>query len=462
MKQELWSFQALDDALQARAIRHSGAPVSGVAIDSRQVAPGDLFIALKGDPGPRFTVTERSDRDGDDFVEAAIAAGAGAVLTHRARPALAADQFLMDDTLDGLWQLGAARRAALTGTVIAITGSSGKTTCKTFLAAALNAFATVGSLNNHLGVPLSLARTPVGGRTAVYELGMNHPGEIEPLSKLVQPQLAVVLNVHTAHAEAFADSDGIRREKLSICAGLVGPRLLVVEDQVDLTGVDPAVQVVAFGESEAAAVRLLRYQGDRADYLVDGQELCATVPGGGRHRALTLAAVLAVMHALGKDLTPALALPNTLVPKGRGTRTLHRGIELLDDSYNANPGSMAAALQALREETGAGGRFALLGEMLELGSRSELEHLGLQGACEALDGVALVGQAMAPLARVLAPEQLLGWWPELTDEAFEAVSKILTDRLGSGDKLLIKGSNRVFWQREVPARLGDFLERAQN
>ena len=213
MKQDLWSYEALHSALGGQALPATRAPVSGVAIDSRQVVPGDLFVALKGDPGPRFTVTERSDRDGDDFVEAAVAAGAQAVLSHRSRGSLQADQFILEDTLDGLWRLGAARRAALTGWVIAVTGSSGKTTCKTFLAAALDAFATAGSLNNHLGVPLSLARTPAGPRPGVYELGMNHPGEIAPLSRLVQPHSAGVLNVRDAHAEAFADRFGIRQEQ---------------------------------------------------------------------------------------------------------------------------------------------------------------------------------------------------------------------------------------------------------
>lgn len=458
MQQELWSFEALEAALAASVVPHARASITGVAIDSRQVAPGDLFIALKGDPGPRFTVTSRSDRDGDDFVEAAVAAGAVAVLTHRSRPGLSADQWLMEDTLDGLWQLGAARRSELAGSVIAITGSSGKTTCKTFLAAALNGFATAGSLNNHLGVPLSLARTPLAQQPAVYELGMNHPGEIAPLSRLVQPQLAVVLNVHRAHAEAFSDPDGIRKEKLSICAGLVGPRILVVEDQVDLAGVEPTVQIVTFGESSQAQVQLLGYQGDVADFAVGAARLQARIPGGGKHRALTLAAVLAVLHALDLDLTPALSLPATLVPKGRGTRSLHGGIELLDDSYNANPASMAAALQALIEEPQEGGRFALLGEMLELGEQSEAAHLGLLDACQALDGVALVGQAMEPLARALGPQRLLGWWPELSEDAWIELVHVLENTLKLNDKVLIKGSNRVFWQRDIPARLGQLLD----
>lgn len=461
MKQELWSFRALCDALGVHADKDAVAAgqnsVSGIEIDSRKVTPGDLFIALKGDPGPRFTVTERSDRDGDDFVEAAVAAGASAVLTHRRRPQLAADQLLVADTLEGLWQLGAARRKTLQGPIVAVTGSSGKTTCKTLLAAALNAFATPGSLNNHLGVPLSLARTPARTATAVYELGMNHPGEIAPLAQLVQPQLAVVLNVHSAHAEAFPNRDGIRKEKLSICEGLTGPKLLVVEDQVDLQGVADDVQVVRFGETDAALVQLCSYRGDRAEYLVAGRPVSAAVPGGGRHRALTMAAVLAVLHALERDLTPALTLPASLVPKGRGTRSLHGGVEILDDSYNANPESMTAALRALAEETGDGRRFALLGEMLELGKESDAAHRALSDACEALDGVWLVGEAMRPLADALGSERCLGWWPDMQDRHFAECEKSVKTALESGDKLLIKGSNRIFWQHQVPERLAQAM-----
>ena len=208
MSEPLWRWPALCEALGVPSVE--GPDVGGISIDSRTTQPGDLFIALTGDPGPRFNASQRSDRDGHDFIKAALAAGAVGVLAHdggeHGCPALQ-----VEDTLDGLWDLGRAARARLTCPVVAITGSSGKTTSKTFLAAALDAFATAGSLNNHLGVPLSLARTPVDAGSAVFEIGTNHPGEIGPLSELVSPTVSVLLNVHRAHTENFPSRDALLR-----------------------------------------------------------------------------------------------------------------------------------------------------------------------------------------------------------------------------------------------------------
>jgi len=184
----------------------AGPDVAGISIDSRTLRPGDLFVALRGDPGPRFFASHRSDRDGHDFVADAIEAGAVGVLVDREVDA-GVSALHVEDTLDGLWQVAAARRGKFPGKVVALTGSSGKTTLKNFLADALGAFASEGSQNNHIGVPLSLARTSVSDMPAVYELGTNHPGEIGPLSQLVTPDVAVVLNVSPAHIEYFKDTD---------------------------------------------------------------------------------------------------------------------------------------------------------------------------------------------------------------------------------------------------------------
>lgn len=381
----------------------------------------------------------------------------GAVVT-KPHPALAANQqLLVSDTLDALWQLGEARRRVLQGPVVAVTGSSGKTTCKTFLQAALPAFASEGSLNNHLGVPLSLARTPSSASSCVYELGMNHPGEIAPLSRLVRPQIAVVLNVHDAHAEAFADRDGIRREKLSICEGLEGDKALVVDERVALTGIGSDISVYTFGVAPSASVQMLELRGDRAVYRVGTEQIAAQVPGGGEHRAMTLAAVLAVLKALGKAPSAAAALPDALVPRGRGTRSLSAGIEVIDDSYNANPASMAAALAALEVESGAGKRYALLGEMLELGAQSAAAHSSLAPLCARLDGVLLVGEGMRALQAQLDSSQCLGWWPQVANGAGQELLNFLSDLLDEGDKLLIKGSNRVFWKHGFTAHLCSYL-----
>jgi UDP-N-acetylmuramoyl-tripeptide--D-alanyl-D-alanine ligase len=438
----LWRWPALCAALGLA--EGPGPEVSGISIDSRTVRPGELFIALTGDPGPRFNPSQRSDRDGHDFIDAALAAGAAGIVSH---DAVSRDcpELKVADTLDALWDLGRAGRARLDCPVIAITGSSGKTTTKRLLASALGAFATPGSLNNHLGVPLSLARTPREASAAVFEVGTNHPGEIGPLSELVSPTVAVLLNVHQAHRENFASQDDLRLEKLSIIKGLRADSHFVVEDSVALERLPAGVSLIRFGRSAGADVRLLHVDGETARYDLRGQELAAVVPGGGAHRALSLAAVLGVFVALGRDPTPALTLDETLVPPGRGNRIEVAGITLIDDSYNANPASMAAALETLAGESGR--RLAVLGEMLELGAGSESAHRHLAPLCQGLDGVWCVGPGM----RVLA--EAVGSGAAYFESASDALLDDLVAGARAGDVVLIKGSNRVFWAQRFVERL---------
>ena len=216
LNEPLWRWPELCGALGS--VPADGPEIMGVTIDSRATNPGDLFVALQGDPGPRFNASSRSDRDGHDFVAHAASNGASGALVHRG---VETDLPLLHtgDTLDGLWAIGRARRAALHGDIVAVTGSSGKTTAKTFLGTALDAFATGGSLNNHLGVPLSLARTPRDAATAVYEIGTNHPGEIAPLSELVRPTVAVVLNVHPAMPSSSRTPTSFVRKNLAFIKG---------------------------------------------------------------------------------------------------------------------------------------------------------------------------------------------------------------------------------------------------
>ena len=334
--------------------------------------------------------------------------------------------------------------------MVAVTGSSGKTTAKTLLAAALGAFSTPGSLNNHLGVPLSLARTPRDTSAAVYEIGTNHPGEIGPLSELVRPTVAVLLNVQQAHRANFPSLDELRKEKISIINGLKDNSTFVVEDQVALPpSVAGRCTVLRFGCSAEADVRLLDMVGDRASFSVRGRVVNGQVPGGGRHRALSLAAVIAVLVALERQPEPALHLSSDLVPAGRGNRVDAGGVTIIDDSYNANPASMSGALDTLQQE--AGRRFALLGEMLELGEASEAAHRSLAEHCLGLDGVWCVGPGMEPLAQALGDTAQYRAMPD--DELLES----LTNTLRQGDTLLVKGSNRVFWARDFVARIRSCL-----
>jgi UDP-N-acetylmuramoyl-tripeptide--D-alanyl-D-alanine ligase len=442
----LWHWSELCAALGLPPA--AGPAVSGVTIDSRLARPGDLFVALPGDPGPRFNPSYRSDRDGHDYIEAAVANGAVGVLAHDGR-ARAIPQLQVRDTLDGLWALGRAARARLNCPVIAVTGSSGKTTAKTFLAAALGAFATEGSLNNHLGVPLSLARTPRDAGAAVYEIGTNHPGEIAPLSELARPHVALVLNVHPAHRENFRDLDELRHEKLSLYRGLGGKGQLILEESLETGPLPEGTRILRFGRGPLARVQLLGLDGTTARYRIGDRLLSAHVPGGGAHRALTLAAVLCVLDVLGIDPARGAALPDELVPAGRGRRHEIAGLTVIDDSYNANPESMAAALRTLAAEP-AGRRFALVGEMLELGADGPAYHRNLAPLCADLDGVFCIGEGMRALADALAAAGRPGYWQAQADDA-------LLDRLAAalraGDMLLVKGSNRVFWVKNYLDRL---------
>ena len=442
--ERLWSFAELSLALGKSCA--AGPDVAGICIDSRQLNAGDLFVALPGDPGPRFTPTARSARDGHDFIADAVRKGAGAVLAHRAG-AYGVPTLLVEDTLDGLWALGRAARKRLTGPVVAVTGSSGKTTFKSFAAAALGAFATAGSLNNHIGVPLSLARTPRQANGAICEIGTNHPGEIEPLSRLAMPHAAVLLNVHPAHIENFGNLEAIRREKTAIAHGLVngGVFAKAAEIEADYQG-----STITFGTAEQnAAVRLVRLR-EAEDCRCHAQldtpvgTVEAPVPGGGWHRAQSVAAVAALLIGLELPLERLQRLADLGVPRGRGNRLDAAGVCIIDDSYNANPASMAATLAAFaRGEQHSGRSLAILGDMLELGDDAERYHAELAARCAGLTGVYCVGDRMQALHQALPKQQRFG----TAQQADADFAQRLASELKPADRVLVKGSNGTFWAR---------------
>ena len=442
----LWSFAELSSALGLGAAE--GPAVGGVCIDSRQLDAGDLFVALPGDPGPRFTATARSNRDGHDYIADAVGKGAAAVLAHRPGD-YGAPTLLVEDTLDGLWTLAAAARQRLMGPVVAVTGSSGKTTFKSFAAKALGAFATAGSLNNHIGVPLSLVRCPRRADRAVCEIGTNHPGEIEPLSRLAMPHAAVLLNVHPAHIENFGSLEAIRREKTSIARGLVEGGVFVRAAEVEDDGSARTITFGGAGENaDVVLLRLRETDGEGCDYAylaTPSGRVEAPVPGGGLHRARSVAALAALLVALELPLDRLQRLADLDVPRGRGNRLAVAGIRIVDDSYNANPASMAATLSAFVREGGvpAGRLVAVLGDMLELGDDAERYHRELAAHCVALAGVYCVGARMEALYRALPANQRLGWAATADDAFVERLAGELED----GDRVLVKGSNGVFWSR---------------
>ena len=447
--QPLWRWPELCRALNLS--EQDGPDITGLCIDSRRIQPGELFIALTGDPGPRFHASSRSERDGHDYVAHALERGAAGALVHQ-DVAATGPLLLVDDSLDGLWALARARRQALGGQVVAVTGSSGKTTVKTLLGAALDAFTTAGSLNNHLGVPLSLASAPAGTERAVFEVGTNHPGEIEMLSRLVSPTVALVLNVHPAHREFFADLDAIRTEKLSIFKGLRDKGVLILEHSLGKAGLPGDLPTLTFGDGEGADCRLVRYEGGHAVYEVDGRRVEAHVPGGGHHRALSLAAVFCALKALGRNFDAGADLPDSLIPGGRGTERRCGGAVLVDDSYNANPASMRAALLSLRNAQGR--TIAVLGEMLELGADSDAYHKALADPCRHVDRVVAVGEGMRVLYDQLPESQRWLWQESADDQLLEE----LASGIQPGDRVLVKGSNRVFWASQFAARLASALE----
>ena len=427
---------------------------TGISLDSRRLSPGDLFFALQGQD-PRFHGASSQGQDGHRFAAHALEQGAAAVVV-RERLGAGAREIVVPDPFEALWTLARGARQRCSGPVFALTGSSGKTTAKALLTAALQAHfgadvvhATEGSLNNHLGVPLSLARMPQASAAAVFELGMNRPGEIAPLSQLVQPTVALVLNILPVHLEGLGSLAAIAEEKLSIAAGL-GPEGVLVCPQDRA----PERQRIMTFEDH-------RGQGSSADFSRNDagvlQGLGAGVdlkPLGAEHRQRSATAILACLQAAGLPLAPAVpAMAAVPAPKGRGSRLEAGGCVLIDESYNANPESMRLALRDLHAAGAKGPKLALLADMLELGGDAPAFHSALEEPLAGLDGVFLLGPLMKPLAERLGP-RCRGWWP--STDALDLAP--ILDALSPGAQLLVKGSNRFFWQARTVDRLRDALE----
>ncbi len=423
----------------------------GVAIDSRAIAAGDLFVALKG---PTF--------DGHAFAADALAKGAAAAIVSSVPAGLENDGrlLLVADTLRALEDLGRAARARTGARIAALTGSVGKTGTKNALAQVLSeqgaTHGSVGSFNNHWGVPLSLARMPEATRFGVFEIGMNHAGEIEPLVGMVRPHVAIVINVEAVHLEFFSGVEAIADAKAEIFAGVEpGGAAVINGDNPHAARLRRAAatrgisEVIEFGSAPQARVRLgdheLGDDGSRVTAFVDGLKVDYRLAMPGRHWVMNSLAVLAAAAALGADVeAAAAALAGVTPPPGRGRReTIRRAggaFELVDESYNASPPSMRAALQTLGRSTpGAGGRrVAVLGDMLELGDDAPALHAGL--ALDVVDaGVDVVFASGPNMARlwVALPENLRGAWCQNSDELAGCVSDAIT----AGDVVMVKGSH---------------------
>ncbi len=447
----LWT---VDDMAAAMGAERRGAlppAVSGISIDSRTIAPGEAFFALRGDRG-----------DGHEFVASALAARAGlaVVAVDRCRE-LPRDVPLLvvPDVLDALRALAAAARARTPAKVIGVTGSVGKTGTKEALRLALSkdgeTHASVASYNNHWGVPLSLARCPASAHYAVLEMGMNHAGEIGPLARLARPHVAIITAVAPVHLEFFGSLAGIADAKAEIFLGLeAGGDVVLNRDNSQFghlkrraqeTGVE---RIVSFGQHEKADARLIKCALHPACSTVVAQifgtEFTYKIGAPGRHLVHNSLAALAACVLVGADLAlAALALAEFRPPTGRGTTfeiDLPGGRALIvDESYNANPASVAAALAVLGlAPLGARGRrIAVLGDMLELGPRGRALHRGLIAAIEAnaVDLVFCCGPLMRALWQALPPSRRGGYAKDSAALAAQVLSAV-----HAGDAVMVKGS----------------------
>lgn len=447
---KLWNHKDLLAGLGATCVGKAVVGISGMSIDTRTLEPGDLFFALSGE-----------SRDGHAFVEAALAKGAAAVVTTENVAALQAlgTLYVVDDVLHAMERLGAAARARMTGRIVAVTGSVGKTSSKEALRHVLErqgaTHASVASYNNHWGVPLTLARMPASTDYAIFEIGMNHPFEILPLVAMVKPEAAIITTVEPVHLEHFNSISAIADAKGEIFSGLQpGGSAILNCDNPHFerlkahASASPAGRIISFGEHEKADVRLMKLvlKPDLSvvEAQVHGKPVTFQVGAPGKHMVMNALGVLAVTEALGADLAlAALALADLSAGSGRGQRIqlqLPTGsFTLLDESYNANPASMRASLALLGQlPVGPRGRrIAILGDMLELGpSGPEMHHALITAMKEhGIDLVFAAGPLMQHLWQAVPAEQRGAYAENST-----ALQPAVLGAIHTGDAVMIKGS----------------------
>jgi UDP-N-acetylmuramoyl-tripeptide--D-alanyl-D-alanine ligase len=447
----LWTVEAMAAAMDAQRRGALPTAVGGISIDTRTIEPGEAFFAITGE-----------SRDGHEFVAAALEAGAGlAVVSEQRQSEMPGDGRLLivPDVLDGLRKLAAAARARSSARIAAITGSVGKTGTKEALRLVFErqaeTHASAASYNNHWGVPLSLARMPQTAEFGVFELGMNHAGEIAPLTRLVRPHVAIVTTVEPVHLEFFSSVEAIADAKAEIFFGVEpGGAAVVNRDNAHFVRLREAARaagvgrIVSFGEHVDADARLgqvaLRADCSAITANILGAEVTYKVGAPGRHVVLNSLVVLAAASLLDADLAvAALTLAELQPPAGRGARqtlAVPGGSALLiDESYNANPASMRAALALLGQMPmgSRGRRIAVLGDMLELGPRGRELHSALVEAVLAhdIDLVFCCGPLMRALWDAL-PSARRGGYAE-TSAALEAA---VLGEVQAGDAVMVKGS----------------------
>ncbi len=450
MPQPLWSAIEAKDATAGSLLGSKEWSASGVSIDSRTIESGDLFVALQG-----------PNRDAHEFVSAAFKRGAAAAVVSSGLSKIdkTRSYLRVDDTFNALNDLAVAARTRCSGKRIAVTGSVGKTGTKEMLKLVLGAqaktHASAASYNNLWGVPLTLARMPNDTEFGIFEIGMNHAGEISPLTRLVSPHVAIITTVEPVHLEFFESVEDIADAKAEIFEGLVAPGVAVLAaesqhlqrltESAKNCGVET---LLIFGQSENADIRLKSVvptaTGSAVEANVCGQEVSYRLLVVGRHWVMNSLAVLAAVHAVGADVVQATrSLVGMHEPKGRGQShhvEMNGGyICVVDESYNANPASMRAAIEALRhrEVKHGGRRIVVLGDMLELGEQGSELHASLNQCIRdaEVDLVFLSG----PLMKNLWAELDTAVRGEYTATSVELIAPILSN-VHAGDTLMVKGS----------------------
>ena len=451
----LWTAEEAERATDGKAV--GDWQVTGLSIDTRSIEPGEMFVALK------------DQRDGHDFVADALGKGATAALVSRVPEGVAADAplLIVEDVLRALEDMGRHARARAPAKVIGVTGSVGKTSTKemlrTVFAPNFKTHAAVKSFNNHWGVPLTLARMPADTEIAIIEIGMNAPGEIEPLAKMADLDVAIVTTVAAVHAEAFEDVEGIALEKASIFGGLRKDGVAIFN--ADFETVDIVARAakpfksITFGQTEDADFQSTRVQSTGAVSSclarAHGKEIAFKFQAAGAHFAQNALAVLASAEAVGLELSQAMMnLADWTAPAGRGERRVlklsGKVLELIDESYNANPTSVGAAMDVLASSAPSlqtGRRIAMLGDMLELGPEEAALHAQLSEhrAIAELDIVHCVGPRMQNLCDALPYDKRGNWYSNSKELIAE-----LDHLLRSGDVVMIKGS--------LGAKMGPIVE----
>ena len=453
----LWTDAEIAEATGGTV--HGDFAVTGVTVDSREVQPGDLFVAMPG-----------TAHDGHHFVERAIAAGAtGAIVSQP----INAPHVLVEDSARALDDLGRASRARSHARIIAVTGSVGKTSTKEAIFAALERWRpgavhrSVKSYNNHTGVPLSLARMPRDAEFAVLELGMSNTGEIAALTRMVRPHVALITAIAPAHIENLQSEEAIADAKAEIFEGLepegtaIVPNDSLYRDRLVKAARRFAKRIITFGGGDADVHAIHAVRSGGGGSLITASlldcDLTFTISQRGDHWVTNALGALAVVEAVGGDVAAAgLALGDMGALKGRGERhtiAIKGGeLVLIDESYNANPASMAATLKSLGSETGVERRIAVLGPMSELGSHSGALHAALAPTViEAhIDRLILIGDELAPLADALG-DQVEVDRAGSVDEAAELLLRLVRP----GDAVLVKASNSVGLARLVEQVAGE-------